>query len=228
MSNLNNIEQKLYKANFKSEFARQQCYLAIHAALSKTKDVPRIYAPHSDINENRIELIFKTLLFSDINIITEYTNKYISALGLSAKQISNLSIDDKEEVLSLIDYLLLNGWGKGNIIYDYLRLSPKPSCTLLNYLKNYNLDKNDKYVHLIDKLDQRLQFSIKTIGELNKFFPKGERNYNPTILSKSYEVILEKNWRQNWSSNLNYITSEEEELFSKLIFMEEIWHVLQK
>ena len=58
---------------------------------------------------------------------------------------------------------------------------------------------------------------------LNKVFSNGERRYNPTILSKSYELILEKIWRVNWNQNTNYMVMlDEEELLSKLIFIEEI------
>jgi hypothetical protein len=72
-------------------------------------------------------------------------------------------------------------------------------------------------------LYKRIDDSQIYIETLNKVFTSGNRRYNPTILSKSYELLLEKNWRNNWAHNSNYlILPDEEALLSNLLFMEEI------
>jgi hypothetical protein len=224
MSNiLNHIEEKLYRANYKTEDNRQQAYLSIHAAISKNKEVPRVYIPQGQVSVETFETILAHLLLSDTNKIVEITNKYISGLNISTKQINSLSFEDKEELLSLIDDLLLNGWGKGHIFYEKMRLSPKSDCNLLKWIKTQNVSNDDKYISLIRKLELRLKQGIDNTENLNKVFSNGERRYNPTILSKSYELILEKIWRVNWNQNTNYMVMlDEEELLSKLIFIEEI------
>jgi hypothetical protein len=104
-----------------------------------------------------------------------------------------------------------------------MRLSPKSDCHLLGWIKTQNISNDDKYISLIRKLELRLKQGIENTENLNKVFSNGERRYNPTILSKSYELILEKIWRVNWNQNTNYMVMlDEEELLSKLIFIEEI------
>ena len=134
MSILNQIEDKLYKANFKTELLRQQFYLAVHATLTKNKDVPRFYALSKQLNEEELDQLFSNLLFSDSNFIAENTNKLLSHLHISTKQLNSLSQEEKDEIINTVEYVLLNGWGKGIILYDNLRIKPSNSCDLLNYL----------------------------------------------------------------------------------------------
>ena len=160
---------------------------------------------------------------SDTNTIVEITNKYLTSLNVSTKQLNSLSLDERDELISLIEDLLLNGWGRGHIFYEKMRLVPKSDCKLLTWIKNQSVSNDDKYISLINKLEFRLKQGIENINNLNKVFSDGERRYNPTILSKSYELVLEKIWRVNWNQNANYLVMlEEEELLSKLIFIEEI------
>lgn len=224
MSNiLNHIEEKLYRANYKTEDNRQQAYLAVHAALSKNKEVPRVYIPQGQVSKSTFDIILAHLLLSDTTTIVEITNKYLTSLNISTKQLNSLSLDEKDELISLIEDLLLNGWDKGHIFYEKMRLAPKSDCKLLNWIKNQNISNEDKYISLINRLEFRLKQGIENINNLNKVFSDGERRYNPTILSKSYELVLEKIWRVNWNQNANYLVMlEEEELLSKLIFIEEI------
>ena len=94
MSNiLNHIEEKLYRANYKTEDSRQQAYLSIHAAISKNKEVPRVYIPQGQSSAEAFEAILSHLLLSDTNNIVEITNKYMSGLSISTKQINSLSFD---------------------------------------------------------------------------------------------------------------------------------------
>ena len=224
MSNiLNHIEDKLYRANYKTEDNRQQAYLAVHAALSKNKEVPRVYIPQGQVSNLTFDTILAHLLLSDTNTIVEITNKYLTSLNVSTKQLNSLSLDERDELISLIEDLLLNGWGKGHIFYEKMRLAPKSDCKLLTWIKNQSVSSDDKYISLINRLEFRLKQGIENINNLNKVFSDGERRYNPTILSKSYELVLEKIWRVNWNQNANYLVMlEEEELLSKLIFIEEI------
>lgn len=224
MSNiLNHIEEKLYKANYKTEDNRQQAYLSIHATLSKNKEVPRVFIPEGQVSNEIFETVLAHLLLSDTSTIVETTNKYMNSLHISTKQINSLTLEEKEELLSLIDDLLLNGWGKGRIFYEKMRLSPKSDCNLLKWIKSQEISNEDKYLNLINKLELRLKQGIENTENLNKVFSNGERRYNPTILSKSYELVLEKIWRVSWNQHTNYLVMlDEEELLSKLIFIEEI------
>ncbi len=222
MSNLNNIEEKLYKANLKSNFTRQQAYLAVNSALQRNKEVPRAYFLHNNITEETLDQLVVSLLYCDNSHIVEDTNKLLSYLNISTKQLSSLNEEEVEEILSLIDDLLMNGWGKGIIIYDYLRVMPSDKCQVLDILNSF-VSTYPKYYELSSILRKRLDQGLDYLSDLNSVFPKGERRYNPTILSKSYQLILEKIWRTNWNNNLNYmVLPDEEALLSKLIFMKEI------
>lgn len=223
MSNLSNIEQKLYRANFKSEDLRQQAYLAVHAAVLRNKEVSRTYIITKQHSESELDKVLSHLLFIDHTKSVELTNKLIANLQISTKQILSLSVEEKEELLSMVEDLLLNGWGKGEVYYEKLRLSPNNQCCLSNWIKTQSISILDKYAKLLSLLSKRIDDSEVYSETLNKVFTSGNRRYNPSILSKSYELLLEKNWRNNWAHNSNYlILPDEEALLSNLVFMEEI------
>lgn len=223
MSNLSNIEQKLYRANFKSEDLRQQAYLAVHATISRNKEVSRAYVLNKQHNESEFDKVLTHLLLTDHAKSVELTNKFILNLQISTKQIFSLSADEKEELLAIVEDLLLNGWGKGKIYYEKLRLSPNNQCYLSCWMKDQSVSKLDKYSKLSLLLSKRIDDSQVYLDTLDKVFTSGNRRYNPSILSKSYELLLEKNWRNNWAHNSNYlILPEEEALLSNLVFMEEM------
>jgi hypothetical protein len=94
---------------------------------------------------------------------------------------------------------------------------------LSNWIKTQSVSNTDKYAKLLSLLSKRIDDSEVYSETLNKVFTSGNRRYNPSILSKSYELLLEKNWRSNWAHNSNYlILPDEEALLSSLVFMEEI------
>jgi hypothetical protein len=223
MSNLSSIEQKLYRANFKSEDLRQQSYLAVHATVSRNKEVPRAYIVNKQHSESDLDRVLTHLLIIDHTKSVELTNKLITSLQISTKQILSLNAEEKEELLATIEDLLLNGWGKGEVYYEKLRLSPNNQCNLTDWIKTQKTINLEKYAKLLSLLSKRIDDSQIYIETLNKVFTSGNRRYNPTILSKSYELLLEKNWRNNWANNSNYlILPDEEALLSNLLFMEEI------
>ncbi len=223
MSNLSNIEQKLYRANFKSEDLRQQAYLAVHATISRNKEVSRTYILNKQHSEFELDKVLAHLLFIDHTKGVELTNRLISSLQISTKQIISLNAEEKEELIFMVEDLLLNGWGRGEVYYEKLRLSPNNQCCLSNWIKTQSVSNTDKYAKLLSLLSKRIDDSEVYSETLNKVFTSGNRRYNPSILSKSYELLLEKNWRNNWAHNSNYlILPDEEALLSSLVFMEEI------
>jgi len=223
MSILSNIEQKLYRTNFKSEDLRQQAYLAVHATVSRNKEVSRTYIVNKQHSESELDKVLTHLLFIDHTKCVELTNKLIASFQISTKQIFSLNAEEKEELLLMVEDLLLNGWGKGEVCYEKLRLSPNNQCSLSLWLNTQNILKSEKYTKLLSLLSKRIDDSEVYLDTLNKVFTSGNRRYNPSILSKSYELLLEKNWRSNWAHNSNYfILPDEEALLSNLVFMEEI------
>ena len=224
MSNIyENLEEKLYRTNFSSEHSRQQAYLAVHATLFKNKQTPRIYVPDKSLDEKSIDNILAHLLLCDIDSLIEDTNKYLTKLGTSTKAILSLSNSDKEDLIELIEDLLLNGWGNGKILYDHLRVVPNEDCELLNFIESQSLSSNDRYHKILQILRKRKDDSIENQNALNNIFSKGYRKYNPTILCKSYQMVLNKIWVNSWASSNNYKFSfDEDSILSSLVFTEEL------
>lgn len=224
MSNIyENLEEKLYRTNFSSEHSRQQAYLAVHATLFKNKQTPRIYVPDKSLDEKSVDNILAHLLLCDIDSLIEDTNKYLTKLGTSTKALLSLNNGDKEDLIELIEDLLLTGWGKGKILYDYLRVVPNEDCELLNFIESQSISSNDRYHNIINILRKRKDDSIENQNALNNIFSKGYRKYNPTILCKSYQMVLNKIWVNNWASSNNYKFSfDEGSILSSLVFSEEL------
>ena len=224
MSNIyDSLEEKLYRANFSSEHSRQQAYLAVHATLFKNKQTPRIYVPDKPLDEKSLENILAHLLLCDIDNLIEDTNKYLTKLGTSTKTLLSLNNADKEELVELIEDLLLNGWGQGKILYDHLRVVPNEDCELLNFIDSQPISTGDKYHKILNTLRKRQDDSIENQNALNNIFSKGHRKYNPTILCKSYQMVLNKLWVNNWASPNNYKFSfDEDSILSSLVFTEEL------
>jgi hypothetical protein len=149
MSNLSSIEQKLYRANFKSEDLRQQSYLAVHATVSRNKEVPRAYIVNKQHSESDLDRVLTHLLIIDHTKSVELTNKLITSLQISTKQILSLNAEEKEELLATIEDLLLNGWGKGEVYYEKLRLSPNNQCNLTDWIKTQKTINLEKYAKLL-------------------------------------------------------------------------------
>ena len=218
-----NIEEKLYRANFSSEHLRQQAYLAVHATLLKNKQTPRVYVPENQLDEKTFDSILAHILLCDIDNLVEETNKFLTKLGTSTKTLLSLNNAEKEELIELIEDLLLNGWGKGKILYDHLRIVPDEECTLLDYLNSQHVSNQDKYSNILSILNKRKYESIESQNALNNVFTKGHRQYNPTILCKSYQMVLNKLWINNWASANNYKFSiGEDTILSNLVFSEEL------
>jgi len=210
------LEDKLFQANFKSEESRLNAYLSVHATLFKYKDVPRIYIPHQSPDINKI---LSHVLYSDLNHITENTNKSLNALGLSTKSIQDLCHDDKTELLASIEDLLLNGWGSGKIHYEFLRIFPKEKCDLLEWLSSLNVN-DDKLNLLKSILSKRKNDAISATNDLDTTFSPGFRRYHPTILSKSYQLLIEKQWKNNWAHQTNYFVNNK--LVESLLLIEDL------
>ncbi len=200
---IDTIEDKLYQSNFKSEQVRLQTYLAVHATLTRNKEVPRIYIRNIDYNFESIRLLLKEIIFNDINHVVEDTNKHLAILGVSTKALTSLSHDEKNEIISSLEDLLLNGWGSGKVHYEYPRIYPVESCELLNWILKLNIN-DDRLFSLIDILKKRQGDLLNFRNEQDKVFSPGYRRFHPTILSKSYQLLIEKQWKNNWAHHSNY------------------------
>lgn len=208
------LEQKLYKSNFKSEEARFNILFSLHAYLSKHKEVPSFYIQQNNLNV--FNLIDK-VLFSDISNLIELNSENIKSLGMPKKFFSSLSYEETDEILEMIEDIICNGLGKGFIHYEKLRIYPEENCLLLKILtseKNNNL----QYEHLIRILEKRLFEAKKYLSQINANFTEGERNYHPSIISKSYSLLFEKSWKNSWMSNSNYMT----DLTSNILILEDV------
>ncbi len=200
---ITNIEDKLYHTNFKTEHARISAYLAVHATLLRNKEVPRVYVQNKSHDFDSVNSILDEIIFNDLNHVVENTNKNLAILGISTKSINDLSHENKTELISLIEDLLLNGWGSGKIHYEYLRIYPTKNCELLNWIEKIEFN-NEELFKLIKILRKRQSDSVIFQLEQDKFFSPGFRRYHPTVLSKSYQLLIEKQWKNNWAHHSNY------------------------
>lgn len=200
---IDTIEDKLYQSNFKSEQVRLQTYLSVHATLTRNKEVPRAYVLNKVYDFESIKLLFKEIIFNDINHVVEDTNKHLSILGVFTKSLTSLSQDEKSEIISSVEDLLLNGWGSGKIHYEYPRIYPVKNCELLKWMLNLNIN-DERLFNLIEVLKKRQNDLSNFRDEQDKVFSPGYRRFHPTILSKSYQLLIEKQWKNNWAHHSNY------------------------
>jgi hypothetical protein len=218
---ISNIEHKLYTTNFKHESLRLKSYLAVHATLNKNKDVPRVFIPNGYISSEKFSDLLNEILYSDINLITEQTNKCLNLLNISSKSLYDLNLQDKKELLSLIEDLIKNGWGEGSIHYEHLRIVPDSNCDILDKLK-IHFDNTENHIKLISILEKRHDSSIKHQNEFNSLFSIGNRKYHPSVLAKSYQLLIEKLWRNNWAHSSNYIVNHDDAQLCSLIITEDL------
>lgn len=217
---ITNLEQKLFHANFASESHRMQSYLAVHATLLKQKEIPRVYIKNNNNNLEYIQEIVNQIFLSDINKIVENTNKYLLSLQISTKSLNELKHEEKSELVSLIEDLLLNGWGSGEIHYEYLRVYPREHCGISKWLQKLDVI-DEKLLSLKKILSARQEdFSIHQ-KEINEIFSPGFRRYHPTILSRSYELLIEKQWKNKWAHNSNYFVDDNRSV-SNLLLLEDL------
>jgi hypothetical protein len=214
------IETKLFLTNFKSEDLRKKTILAVHATLLRNKEVPRTYIPNTIETKSFACNIVNDALLSDINHIVEDTNKLLATIDVSTKSITSLSSEDKNELLSILEDLLLNGWGSGSVHYEYLRIMPQGSCGLLNWLKKLKFE-DDNCTVLKNILSKRLQDSLVLSAHVDTLFSPGQRRYHQSILMKSYNYLIEKQWKNNWSHQNNYLNDDFKKL-SSLILIEDL------
>lgn len=196
------LNNKLYNFNFKSEHIRLNTYLSLHASLLRNKEVPRTYLLH-DSHLSTTQNI-SDLFYSDCNKIVEVTNDFLKSLSISTSFINSLTFDEKSEILQILESLLEIGWGEGKVIYENMRLTPFCTCDFLDYLKN--TDYNDETAVLLKLLNNRSAQSNKLKADLEIVFSSGSRKYHPSVLSKSYQMLLEKNWRNSWMHQSNYVS----------------------
>lgn len=211
-----NIEDKLYHTNFKSEQIRLNTYLSVHATLLRNKEVPRAYIQNIKHNFDSINSILNDVIFNELNHVVENTNKHLAIIGVSTKSLTELSHDDKTELLSSIEDLLLNGWGSGIIHYEYPRIYPVENCGLLNWIESLNA--KDEHIFKIVEILRKRQFDSSNFSnEQDKIFSPGFRRYHPTVLSKSYQLLIEKQWKNNWAHHTNYDVTNNNSLPSLVI-----------
>lgn len=217
---ITNIEDKLYHTNFKSEQIRLNTYLSVHATLLRNKEVPRAYIQNKIQNFDSINLILNEIIFNELNHVVENTNKHLALIGVSTKSLTDLSHDDKSELISSIEDLLLNGWGSGVIHYEYPRIYPVSNCGLLNWIESIELH-DEKIFKLIQILKKRHLDSLNFSNEQDKIFSPGFRRYHPTVLSKSYQLLIEKQWKNNWAHHSNYDVLSDSS-FPSLVIVEDL------
>lgn len=208
------LEQKLYKSNFKTEECRYNILYSLHASLTKHKDVPSFYISYDNID---LQKLIDKVLLSDILDLNNFNSLNVKSLNISQKYFYSLTHEDKVEIIEMIEDILSNGLGKGYIHYERLRLIPCSDCNLSNIIKSN--DKNLNYNLLLNKLHSRLFEANRYLNQINNFFSQGERNYHPSVISKSYSLLMEKSWKNSWMSRVNYLCND---LPSNIILLEDI------
>ena len=169
----------------------------------RDKEVPRAYIQNISHTYESVNKILNDVIFNELNHVVENTNKHLALIGVSTKSLTDLSHDDKAELISSIEDLLLNGWGSGTIHYEYPRIYPVESCGLLKWIESTKVN-NEKLFKLIEILRKR-QYDLSIFSnEQDKIFSPGFRRYHPTVLSKSYQLLIEKQWKNNWAHHSNY------------------------
>ncbi len=158
------------------------------------------------------EDIQKELFFlSSKNLLIKNKNN-IKKLNLNITDIISLPLNKRKKLYILVEEVILNCYGEGEIYYDCSRMSPFCNKNIINYIasKNIEIDPNLKTI-LIDRQNKKEIFKKKFDSQLKEY------SWNSVSDQALFEKINEL-WQGLWDSEEIYkLYSYEDKMIDALI-----------
>jgi hypothetical protein len=158
------------------------------------------------------EDIEKELFFiSSKNLLIKNKNN-IKKLNLNITDIISLPLNKRKKLYLLVEEVILNCYGEGEIYYDCSRMSPFCNNNIINYIasKNIEIDPNLKTI-LIDRQNKKEIFKKKFDSQFKEY------SWNSISDQALFEKINEL-WQGLWDSEEIYkLYSYEDKMIDALI-----------
>lgn len=201
------LQQKIHNHS-SSKILSLEILLSLHSYL-----ILRYFVPCSYITEYTTgEDIEKELFFiSSKNLLIKNKNN-IKKLNLNITDIISLPLNKRKKLYLLVEEVILNCYGEGEIYYDCSRMSPFCNKNIINYIasKNIEIDPNLKTV-LIDRQNKKEIFKKKFDSQLKEY------SWNSVSDQALFEKINEL-WQGLWDSEEIYkLYSYEDKMIDALI-----------
>ena len=201
------LQQKIHNHS-SSKILSLEILLSLHSYL-----MLRYFVPCSFITEETTgEDIQKELFFiSSKNLLIKNKNN-IKKLNLNITDIISLPLNKRKKLYLLVEEVILNCYGEGEIYYDCSRMSPFCNKNIINYIasKNIEIDSNLKIV-LTDRQNKKEIFKKKFDSQLKEY------SWNSISDQALFEKINEL-WQGLWDSEEIYkLYSYEDKMIDALI-----------
>lgn len=201
------LQQKIHNHS-SSKILSLEILLSLHSYL-----ILRYFVPCSYITEYTTgEDIEKELFFiSSKNLLIKNKNN-IKKLNLNITDIISLPLNKRKKLYLLVEEVILNCYGEGEIYYDCSRMSPFCNKNIINYIasKNIEIDPNLKTV-LIDRQNKKEIFKKKFDSQFKEY------SWNSISDQALFEKINEL-WQGLWDSEEIYkLYSYEDKMIDALI-----------
>ncbi len=201
------LQQKIHNHS-SSKILSLEILLSLHSYL-----MLRYFVPCSFITEFTTgEDIQKELFFlSSKNLLIKNKNN-IKKLNLNITDIISLPLNKRKKLYILVEEVILNCYGEGEIYYDCSRMSPFCNKNIINYIasKNIEIDPNLKTI-LIDRQNKKEIFKKKFDSQLKEY------SWNSVSDQALFEKINEL-WQGLWDSEEIYkLYSYEDKMIDALI-----------
>lgn len=201
------LQQKIHNHS-SSKILSLEILLSLHSYL-----MLRYFVPCSFITEYTTgEDIQKELFFlSSKNLLIKNKNN-IKKLNLNITEIISLPLNKRKKLYLLVEEVILNCYGEGEIYYDCSRMSPFCNKNIINYIasKNIEIDTNLKTI-LTDRQNKKEIFKNKFDSQLKEY------SWNSVSDQALFEKINEL-WQGLWDSEEIYkLYSYEDKMIDALI-----------
>jgi hypothetical protein len=201
------LQQKIHNHS-SSKILSLEILLSLHSYLILRYFVPCTFITNFTTGEDLEKELF---FLSSKNLLIKNKNN-IKKLNLNITDIVSLPLNKRKKLYLLIEEVILNCYGEGEIYYDCSRMSPFCDNNIINYIasKEIEIDLNLKKI-LIDRQSKKEIFKKKFDNK-----PK-EHHWNSISDSALFEKLNEL-WQGLWDSEEIYkLYSYEDKMIDALI-----------
>ena len=201
------LQQKIHNHS-SSKILSLEILLSLHSYL-----ILRYFVPCTFITDftNGEDLAKELFFLSSKNLLIKNKNN-IKKLNLNITDLISLPLNKRKKLYLLIEEVILNCYGEGEIYYDCYRMSPFCDNNIVNYIasKEIEIDTNLKKV-LIDRQNKKEIFKKKFDSQ-----PK-EYHWN-SVSDLALIEKLNELWQGLWDSEEIYkLYSYEDKMIDALI-----------
>mgnify|MGYP006271446755 FL=1 len=201
------LQQKIHNHS-SSKILSLEILLSLHSFLVLKYFVPCVF-----VNEytNGEDLEKELFFISSKNLLIKNKNN-IKKLNINVSDLISLPLNKRKRLYLLVEEVILNCYGEGEIYYDCSRMSPFCEKNIVDFIasKNINIDSNLKTI-LLDRQNKKEIFKKKFDNNIKEY------NWN-SISDKALLEKINELWRGLWDSEEIYkLYSYEDKIIDALI-----------